>query len=1382
MDDLLSPDRFAIFVSRPGTGLPMARLPIYAEVVWTEPLPAISPDGRFREALFRALSLVDDACSNSTACRARIGDLVALAIARALEEGARDALLEEFEAAVDLLANVIARAVEALDSGSLNVVAAPAAEAALEAALSEEAERRGLALRQPPAERLAAAYPLGLLASDHVGYLSWDLTRLPEAARVAIGERMQALTDGDSDSPLLPGAALWVYPLGLAHFREDALVQRRFAEDAIVFRLEIDLPPLPAEIANLGLLALQNPGLPDWRLSPGSFASHPAALLGDDGCETILPANLALHERSLYQVVGLPEDAVDLGLGEDRAGVVRPGFVNEYRVSLVPLGHSLGQILYSFPLAPGESVNFAVIDWTRRDNALRTEATTLDESLVHELRRDRTISETVDAAIREVQRGSSFMAGLATAAGAAFGRAGMGLAAGLTGALGGTSATTRGSRDIAVDTVQRLSDTVSQAASATRELNSTVVVQTAQAEHEAVETRTVVNYNHSHALTILYYEVLRHYRLVIEFTGRRPVVLARPGGVIAFPVQAGATLVWQPHWPAIRANREVIEAVLLDPAQRENLEAMERGHRRQLAEEARKALTPAAAPAAAPTYRYFMIEMRTGGLPADADNNEDVQVQIKIKTIDDAKPLIELKVNGQPRISTAGAFFMANSTYWFAAEVEGKPPEWDRIGAFDVHVWLKNGSKGGTDISFSFIKITGIDQYGGELIFFERAFDAGHIIIGNTWNLLLPSRRPPAPLPPPGPAPEIVDDDARVRALSEHLIERRVHYQRAVRLGTPPAQRADELAAITLGGGATLLDKVENRPLDAVGDWVAYPVTDETWADAILAAYDELELPDIHASERLVTLPTRGVFAEAKLGHCNASEPIDNTRFWDWQSSPIPHMAPEIAPVQTVVPQFQAPEGTGATAFPASLLNIVNPPAAPDPHGMTAALSALATANIFRDMSGQAQLANMLKTLSDNAVAIAAVAEKAAAPTAGTRRPDGAASGGARSDAGRNSVVGGQRAQPNQPSAAARDLQDFDNVLKRAVGDGVITPDERRQAFGHALGDATGALDLQNVDDRFARGAYTPRELAGLMGEQIAENALRAEGHLIFADWRKHVSAAGFDLVTLDKDGVLWIVDNKAQFRGIGQANALTGPQRDAYLASLDDFLAKMHPGKAEADLARAALAAKKVRFVVSNGFAGETTRFTKALFERGLDAYDIRFGKLFSDFATWETQYKAIVPALKKGVRLTGRRGVGLLGVNVLAIAAVAELGHYMLSSGADVGELATAAATQVALETVLSRLPGGFFAGFVLNLRSDQGPAFDREQEVQNAVEVFMARLPGMKDLSKEDYEMTRSAVETMIRMPIELPPPPPERQPEHREFIVPFLKNPMYYPVEA
>ena len=157
------------------------------------------------------------------------------------------------------------------------------------------------------------------------------------------------------------------------------------------------------------------------------------------------------------------------------------------------------------------------------------------------------------------------------------GGSGMGIAAGASNAIGGAYSTTSGSRDIAANTVQKLSDNVAQAATSSRELHSTVVVQSSQAEHEAIETRTVVNYNHSHALTILYYEVLRHFRVVTEFVRRRPALLTNIHGGIAYVVtDPGGAQRYEIWWPAIYENRKVLEAALLDDRFKECLDIVER--------------------------------------------------------------------------------------------------------------------------------------------------------------------------------------------------------------------------------------------------------------------------------------------------------------------------------------------------------------------------------------------------------------------------------------------------------------------------------------------------------------------------------------------------------------------------------------------------------------------------------------------------------------------------------------------------------------------------------------------------------------------------------------------------------------------------------------
>src|SRR5881398_1522544 len=49
--------------------------------------------------------------------------------------------------------------------------------------------------------------------------------------------------------------------------------------------------------------AMQTPSILDWRLSPGSFSMNGALLIGEDGCETMLPANLATRLIRFRQLV-----------------------------------------------------------------------------------------------------------------------------------------------------------------------------------------------------------------------------------------------------------------------------------------------------------------------------------------------------------------------------------------------------------------------------------------------------------------------------------------------------------------------------------------------------------------------------------------------------------------------------------------------------------------------------------------------------------------------------------------------------------------------------------------------------------------------------------------------------------------------------------------------------------------------------------------------------------------------------------------------------------------------------------------------------------------------------------------------------------------------
>jgi hypothetical protein len=997
---------FSLFALDRKSGKPIPRLPVYAEVVWLEPPPLPPPppwsSDQFNGLIHDVLRMGDPACEASGECLANVQTLLPQALANVLPLSSIAALsssgdLESF------IVKAIGESLELASLETLHDVAAADMPALFDTTVRELASRLAIAVNALPPPPNLVTFPLGLLATDHVGYLSFDLARLPAAVRASIVAAMNALQNASPFEDDI--ASIRVHPFGAMNWFE-ALEQKRFANDSILMRLALDSPAIPSDIANLGILSMQNPGLTDWRLSPASFATNPGALVGADGCETLLPANFAQHEFNFYQVIAINDAAAQPPLSGDAKDSIKVGFVNEYRVSWIPVGHSLGQILYSFPLAPGESVNLAVIDWTRRDSALRNENTKMDESLVHELRRERVISETMNAAIKEWQGGKSFMAGLADSAGLAYGAQGLGVAAGHAMSLGGAIADSEGSRNIAVDTLQKLSENISQASAASRELNSTVVVQSAQAEHQSVETRTIVNYNHSHALTILYYEVLRHYRLVSQFVRRRPVVLAKARLGLVRSVQTIGKPRLEVRDDMLFENRGAVQATLIDARYAGIFEVMERvRHRATVASIIAATPSNAATDPGDRAFRYFEVQVLTGGMVADPEES-DQQVYILGNLM--LKNATAVKLHSGVALNSMGSFSAKNSLIICnPATPETTTVKWRDLESIQIKFELHNVD----DASFALIRVTARDTNGAEELLVDRPYPS-HQRYEATGTETLPVRSPPSP-PPSSRPPEEIEDEARLRAFYDHVIYHRAHYDKAVALGSNPSDRAAALHGMDTGSGP-LLEKIENRPLEMLGDFVAYPCIDSTWAKRIMDAAGRTETPDPAPMERLTTLPTRGVFAEAKLGHCNASEEIDPTRFWDWQKSPIPHHAPEIAPVQTVVPQFQAPEGLSSSPWPNSLLNIVNPPAAPDPHGMTAGLTALATANIFRDMSGQAGLTELLKKLSDNSVAIASVAQKAAAASQTPSTPTGPGGSGGQ---------GGPSQSPNQPAPTTAPAQ-----------------------------------------------------------------------------------------------------------------------------------------------------------------------------------------------------------------------------------------------------------------------------------------------------------------------------------------------------------------------
>ena len=985
------------------------------------------------------------------------------------------------------------------------------------------------------------------------------------------------------------------------------------------------------------------------------------------------------------------------------------------------------------------------------------------------------------------------MAGLAQSTGVAGTLGKFGIASGLAGSLGGSSSDSEGSREIAASTVQKLSDNITQSSASMRELQSTVVVQTTQNEKETIETRTVANYNHSHALTILYYEVLRHFRVVTEYVRARPIVLAKldtdflgkeslvnvpiplvisssDPGVIASLFQEHTLKLIQ-HVQTIQnliENRPALEAALLDKRHIEGFNALQRvDHRHKVANVTPPPPALESPPSPADSLiRFFNFDIKTGGLAVERAKGEDNFVNVHVKL----NPTGAMLNNGGP-INPPGAFTEADRNNSFSAWL---PPnvgtiKWGDIDSIEFSIKLFKEKEDWSDVSFWHIKVTGKDLNGNDIELIDKDYNTGHLILQRNATFILPTRRPPpAPAAPPPSRPvEEIEDDAKINELIDHLRYHRAHYSRALYLNQNITERARQLDAVKLLNNKTLLEKVENRPLEMIGDFVAYPCANSDWANIIKDRINQLPPPDQKLDERLITLPTRGLFAEAKLGHCNASEEIDNTRFWDWQQSPIPHMAPDIAAIQAGQ-HLLKDMNLQSTPFPQSMVNIVNPPAAPDPTGLAAAMNVLGTPNIFRDMSGRAEVADLLKKLSDNTIGIAEAANRAREIQA---KSGGGSSGSARggsSSGGAPSSISGPRALPTQPSSATRDLHDMQNLLQRAQDRGLTTPEAAQEIYNNAQRNAYSpdneSPQIEQVGDHYVPPATGKTNLIGLVGEQNLAAALERDGLIVFRDWSKHVNANGFDLIAMDNK-VVWLIDNKGQISGIGDAKSLTGtqfaPNKDAAIK----FLKDVHPHPKALDAAKL-LEEEKFIKVAGNGWSGAVTRFTRGLFAKGLYVYDIRLGDLFTDQAKWEQAYNVSVKL--RGVRrLRGVRGAATVG-GMLFTVAVAAGALWVLRSGESTKQFLGETAAQFAFDAVLSKLPGGFIASFVVGLESDETEAVRKARKRKETInEMIPAIIPDYKTMSEADLNAVSEEIGKLLDDPLVIV----DQEPAKKQFLPGF-----------
>jgi hypothetical protein len=750
------------------------------------------------------------------------------------------------------------------------------------------------------------AFPsiVGILVSDATGYLSFDLRRFSASIK-----------------------HLWIYPSKDETAKLDVFDTFK-SELPFILKIKASTAERRPQI---GLRSIQNPDAVDWELSPYSFCTKTELKVGEDDCQTPVPTTVIEHELGFLRVVrntvppGPNEnnstDLVDLvtslPLGEPK---LEFGEALEFRQQWFPVGHSLGQVLYTLPLAPCESVDLAVIDWARKDTAVRQDTVTLTETLFHDQRRDRTIEETVNSVLNESQGGWSLLGG--TAASIPID------GAKVTASYGGGISQSWGNKTVAANSLQEVHDHVAQATSVFRSLNSTVIIQSTQQESSVIQTRTVTNHNHCHALTMQYFEVLRNFKVVTNFVGTRPVVL--------IPYQLIALNRWQ---NALRF-RTILQNVLLDQQLADCFDAIVRLH--YCPDIYPKGTPPSPTP--------------TGTQPADPTHLGRWDVGNSLVNTEQF-----IHKGDEIRFISSGEVDFGGFPERFIYNADGRneiaPAEkgYTAPGLKLYSLVFKIGASwipGGTSLTYT-------SQDEGILIMAPNA-DARMVNDIGLWkvdvyNTPAQGTGDGGGTTPPGP--NKAEDQCCESRLLSHLQSNLGFYNRAIWVLQDPVERRLLIEA-SLVKHPRIKYGIQNTPLAVSGNSVAFLYDDPD----VAATLDNIRLQQIS----FLTLPTRGVFVEAQLGHCNSCETRDVTRFWKWEESPC-ERPPAIQGI-TPGPKGQPEPVPQPATLPAAVVQITQPPAAPDPVGLVAAMKVLGTPNIFRDMSGLTEVSKLLDGLVSGAV------------------------------------------------------------------------------------------------------------------------------------------------------------------------------------------------------------------------------------------------------------------------------------------------------------------------------------------------------------------------------------------------------------------------------
>ena len=641
-------------------------------------------------------------------------------------------------------------------------------------------------------------------------------------------------------------------------------------------------------------------------------------------------------------------------------------------------GYSLGDLLYSLPLAPGQTKQIATVDWDRRETTSREAARSEREQLAAQLSHDRDISEIINSALSEHDRGSS-SASVSAVGGGIGGFIGPVVFGGGGGSSDASSeAHSHNTRDVTSSMLDQAQDRTSQGANSVRSQRVTVVQSARQGESLRVQTEVVSNHNHCHAVTMEYFEVLRHFQVSTELADVQeclfvPLALA--------PFTPTKALRWRTCLGSALSRRDLSAG----------FDAVAR-----VLEGWAGADVPMGRFADDPlTYLDGELSITLDlPRPADTDTHEfdagqwglwapflpDTPQNVWNTTMGVVLPEARDQVWNERLAPAIAARIVA--TFGVALELDGG----SATATVTVEATLVTPWRPGAPLMVSLqpdlvtpnvvrSRVTGVTVTVGAVLplgakltvrsgsMHYRTDHLSHDLFDDALideelsgglDVHVPVRLDRAETRNPR------DEDRRLATqLVAHLNERVEYYHQAIWREMDPNRRYLLLDGFLApnAGGRSVASVVENRLIGVVGNCLVLPVVPGTHLDPqwTTPGEEQASLHDAYIVDapppRRVSVPTKGVYAEAVMGACNSCEPKDDSRFWRWEESPNPDQPAAIAAINTSS-RRTAPPDLSADPFPTPLVGYQQVPDSPDPTGLAAALKLIGTPNLFRDLTG----------------------------------------------------------------------------------------------------------------------------------------------------------------------------------------------------------------------------------------------------------------------------------------------------------------------------------------------------------------------------------------------------------------------------------------------